>query len=389
MKIYSIEEIVKATNNYLNPKPEALLKKNNATKKIKLSSESESIIIEAEKSILQQEKNIQNVEKTLVLKNEISTTTNSKINSLNYKIKIKPELKDHMINELYLYLKRKVTKNTLKLIIEEQEEIKNLKNKINFLKQIENKLKNNYEILKNQHESALEYNKELQINKKQLNIENKELKINNDVIQNDLNEVTKIKEMLDIENKELKINNDVLQNDINQVGKNKENLDINNKKLKINLKETKKNLKDSLEKNRSFEINSAELKNTLSRYIVNSKKIQEKLNLVEESKNLKLEKEAKQVKFYQDENIRLSSELLSTQKKNEITKENLNNIEIEKEKISNKIKDLNKSIEEKTNVISSPLIRDASVDAKKNVDKLDDKEQKSLDEAISRIFAKI
>jgi hypothetical protein len=389
MKIYSIEEIVKATNNYLNPKPEALLKKNNATKKIKLSSESESIIIEAEKSILQQEKNIQNVEKTLVLKNEISTTTNSKINSLNYKIKIKPELKDHMINELYLYLKRKVTKNTLKLIIEEQEEIKNLKNKINFLKQIENKLKNNYEILKNQHESALEYNKELQINKKQLNIENKELKINNDVIQNDLNEVTKIKEKLDIENKELKINNDVLQNDINEVGKNKENLDINNKKLKINLKETKKNLKDSLEKNRSFEINSAELKNTLSRYIVNSKKIQEKLNLVEESKNLKLEKEAKQVKFYQDENIRLSSELLSTQKKNEITKENLNNIEIEKEKISNKIKDLNKSIEEKTNIISSPLIRDSSVDAKKNVDKLDDKEQKSLDEAISRIFAKI
>ena len=389
MKIYSIEEIVKATNNYLNPKPEALLKKNNATKKIKLSSESEGIIIEAEKSILQQEKNIQNVEETLVLKNEISTTTNSKINSLNYKIKIKPELKDHMINELYLYLKRKVTKNTLKLIIEEQEEIKNLKNKINFLKQIENKLKNNYEILKNQHESALEYNKELQINKKQLNIENKELKINNDVIQNDLNEVTKIKEKLDIENKELKINNDVLQNDINEVGKNKENLDINNKKLKINLKETKKNLKDSLEKNRSFEINSAELKNTLSRYIVNSKKIQEKLNLVEESKNLKLEKEAKQVKFYQDENIRLSSELLSTQKKNEITKENLNNIEIEKEKISNKIKDLNKSIEEKTNIISSPLIRDASVDAKKNVDKLDDKEQKSLDEAISRIFAKI
>jgi len=389
MKIYSIEEIVKATNNYLNPKPEALLKKNNATKKIKLSSESEGIIIEAEKSILQQEKNIQNVEKTLVLKNEISTTTNSKINSLNYKIKIKPELKDHMINELYLYLKGKVTKNTLKLIIEEQEEIKNLKNKINFLKQIENKLKNNYEILKNQHESALEYNKELQINKKQLNIENKELKINNDVIQNDLNEVTKIKEKLDIENKELKINNDVLQNDINEVGKNKENLDINNKKLKINLKETKKNLKDSLEKNRSFEINSAELKNTLSRYIVNSKKIQEKLNLVEESKNLKLEKEAKQVKFYQDENIRLSSELLSTQKKNEITKENLNNIEIEKEKISNKIKDLNKSIEEKTNIISSPLIRDASVDAKKNVDKLDDKEQKSLDEAISRIFAKI
>ena len=76
-------------------------------------------------------------------------------------------------------------------------------------------------------------------------------------------------------------------------------------------------------------------------------------------------------------------------KKNEITKENLNNIEIEKEKISNKIKDLNKSIEEKTNIISSPIIKGASDDGKKNVDKLNDKEQKSLDEAISRIFAKI
>ena len=347
MNVYSIKEIVEATNNILNSKPEASQKKNNETKEIKLSPETESIIVEEEKSILQQEKNIQNAEKTLVLKNEISTTTDSKINSSNYKIKIKPEVKDHMINELYLYLKRKVRKNTLKLIIEEQEEIKNLKNKINFLKQIESELKNNYEILKNHYESALE------------------------------------------NNKELKINNDVLQNDLNEVTKNKENLDIKNKELKINLKETKKNLKDSLEKNRSFEINNAELKNTLSRYIVNYKKIQEKLNLVNESKNLKLEEEVKKVKFYQDENIRLSSELLSTQKKNEITKENLNNIEIEKEKISNKIKDLNKSIEEKTNIISSPIIKSTSHDAKKDVDKLNDKEQKSLDEAISRIFAKI
>ena len=92
MKIYSIKEIVQATNNILNSKPEASLQKNNATKKIKLSPETESIIIESEKSILQQEKNIQNVEKALVLKNEISNTNDSKINSSNYKIKIKPDI---------------------------------------------------------------------------------------------------------------------------------------------------------------------------------------------------------------------------------------------------------------------------------------------------------
>ena len=160
----------------------------------------------------------------------------------------------------------------------------------------------------------------------------------------------------------------------------------NNEELKLNLHNLEKRL---VEKNRSFKINNAELKNTLSRYIVNYKKIQEKLNLVKESKNLKLEKEAKKIKFYQDENTRLSSELLSMQKRNDIFKENFKNIEMEKEKISSKIKDLNKSIEEKTNIISSPIIKSTSHDAKKDVDKLNDKEQKSLDEAISRIFAKI
>jgi len=190
-------------------------------------------------------------------------------------------------------------------------------------------------------------------------------------------------------NKELKNNNKILQNDLNEITKNKENLDKRNKVLKINLKQTKKNLKDSLEKNRSFEINNAEIKNTLSRYIVNYKKLQEKLNLVKDSKNLKLEKELQKVKFYQNENIRLSSGLLSMQKRNDIFKENFKNIEMEKEKISSKIKDLNKSIEEKTNIISSPIIKSFSEVAKKDIEKLDDKEQKSLDEAINRIFAKV
>ena len=381
MKIYSIKEIVEATNNIYNSKTKA-------SKKINLSPENENTITEAEKSITLQ-KNLQNEEKVLVLKKEISTANDSKIDPPNYKITIKPEVKDHMINELYLYLKKKIRKNTLKIIIEEQLEIKNLKNEINFLKKIKYELTNNYKILKNNYESTLEINKEL--------------KTNNKILQSDLNEVTKNKEDLNIENnelknnyestleinKELKNNNKILQNDLNEITKNKENLDKRNKVLKINLKQTKKNLKDSLEKNRSFEINNAEIKNTLSRYIVNYKKLQEKLNLVKDSKNLKLEKELQKVKFYQNENIRLSSELLSMQKRNDIFKENFKNIEMEKEKISSKIKDLNKSIEEKTNIISSPIIKSSSDDAKKDIEKLDDKEQKSLDEAINRIFAKV
>ena len=65
---------------------------------------------------------------------------------------------------------------------------------------------------------------------------------------------------------------------------------------------------------------------------------------------------------------------------------NLTDIEIEKDEISNKIKELSKSIEEKTNIVSTNFVKDNS----KSVDeKLNFKEQKNLDEVINKIFSKI
>ena len=130
MKIYSIKEIVKATNSFLNSETKTLPKKSKKIKDIKLPPETESIIVEAESTILDENK-----KRLLSLKNEVLNVPQNSIDSFNYKIKIKPEVKDHMINELYLYLKKKVRKSTLKLIIDEQLEIKNLKNKVNILKQ--------------------------------------------------------------------------------------------------------------------------------------------------------------------------------------------------------------------------------------------------------------
>jgi len=345
MNIYSIEEIVKATNNLLKPESKNIIKKNNITKQVKIPIDTENLITEAEKALLLLKKNNQNIEMPLILRNEISIT--SEINSINYKIKIKPEIKDRMINELYIYLKKKIKKNTLKLIIDEQVEIKNLRNKINLLIQNEIKLKNNYQILEDNYKYTLE------------------------------------------NNKILKNNNSILQNNLNQVTINKEQLHMENKELKINLKETKLNLEQSLGKNRSFEVNNNELKNTISRYIVNYKKLQEKINLLKKSENLKLEDETKKIKFYQDENIRLSSELLSMQKNNETIKGNLSHVELEKQKISNKIQELNKSIEGKSNIVVSSFAKETPEDAKKDISKLNDVEQKSLDEVINRIFAKI
>ena len=121
MKIYSIKEIVKATNSFLNPETKTLPKKSKKIKNIKLPPKTKSIIAEAESTILDENK-----KRSLLLKNEVLNVPRNSIDSFNYKIKIKPEVKDHMINELYLYLKKKVRKSTLKLIIDEQLEIKNL-----------------------------------------------------------------------------------------------------------------------------------------------------------------------------------------------------------------------------------------------------------------------
>ena len=76
-------------------------------------------------------------------------------------------------------------------------------------------------------------------------------------------------------------------------------------------------------------------------------------------------------------------------KKNENIKVNLNDIEKEKEKISSTIKQLSKSIEEKTNVFSTEFIKENNKKTEEKIDKLDNKEQKNIDEVINRIFSKI
>ena len=384
MKIYSIKEIVKATNSFLNPETKTLPIKSKKIKNIKLPPKTKSIIAEAESTILDENK-----KRSLLLKNEVLNVPRNSIDSFNYKIKIKPEVKDHMINELYLYLKKKVRKSTLKLIIDEQFEIKNLRNKVNILKQNEANLKNSYQTLKNEHESVLLDNKNLEINKIQLNSEINELRIGNEVLQNNVNQVTENNNQLDKKIVELKTDNNVLHNNLNQVTENNNQLDIENKDLKGDFDKTKNDLNENIEKNRSNEIHNLELKNTVSRYIVNTKKIQEKLDLAEKSNYLKLEAQTEKVKFYQEENVRLSSELLAVQKKNTTIKENLNSIETEKEEISNKIKELNKSIDEKTNIIPSNFIKQSLVKTEEKTETLNDKEQKGLDEVINRIFAKI
>ena len=178
----------------------------------------------------------------------------------------------------------------------------------------------------------------------------------------------------------------------------------NNNQLKLNLNNLEKKL---LEKNRSFEINNAELKNTLSRYIVNYKKIQEKLNLVKETKKdfneisldtSKIDEMISKIKFYQEENTRLSSEVTNIKKNYKIIKDNFTEVANEKNNIFKKIKELNNSLI-KNNIIGTPFVKETVVedsinskilnditDANLKNDKEKTKKSSDLDDQINNIF---
>ena len=205
-----------------------------------------------------------------------------------------------------------------------------------------------------------------------------------------------------------------------------------NYQLTLNLKNSEKRV---LETDRSFKSNNAELKNTLSRYIANYKKLQEKLNLVNESKkdfneifldkskrdemiskikfyqdeNTRLSNEKSldtskkdemisKIKFYQDENTRLSSEIINFKKKYETIKNNFTDVENKKNNIFKKVKEINNSLI-KNNIIGTPFVKETVVEDSINSKILNDitdtnlkKEKKkteqnnNLDDQISNIF---
>ena len=257
-----------------------------------------------------------------------------------------------------------------------------------------------------------DYNKDKEINqvtKNFLDIKRSADQLNNNVKQQTLkiknSIVSQETELKKLQNEEIIFNQKRLQaNIIDNQKKLINEYRENNEELKFNLSNLEKKL---LEKDRSFKINNEELKNTLSRYIVNYKKLQEKLNLDIETKkdsnetSLDKSKEDEiisKIKFYQDENTRLSSEIIKIKKNYETIKENFTDVENQKNDIFKKIKELNNSLI-KNNIVGTPFIKETieedSISSKilnditnKNLNKEKKKTEKNnnLNEAINNIF---
>ena len=280
-QLYSTPEIIEACDDILNRPQE--------------NSKIEGIIIKKENKH----------QHPLLLVNEISNDTisktkNSFLNDLvtndvnsrkNYEIDDK--IKNEIIIKIYNLCKKKIKKNTLKLIVDQQIEIKKFQKEINYL---------------NENKKALEAS-------------------NHNFVSN-LDKITEDKKML-IEN---------------------------NKKIQEELFSQKSNFKKS--------------------------------NLLHNSNSGKLTELNNKLKFSQDENLRLSSEVFNSRKKYNVIKKQLYDFELQKNQLSNQIQELNDTVN-KSNLVTPSFINELPSEATEDIKKLGKKNATALDTAIKKIFNKL
>ena len=310
-KHFSISEIIKASDNILNT-PSKSSKINN----IKITKN--------------------NYSSPLLLVNEISKNASPKanmsfINNLNKNnININEKIKNEIINELYNLFKKKIKKNTLKIIFDQQIEIKKFQKKIEYLNESKKILENN--------------NHDLQSNLNQIIEDKKILENNNHDLQSNLNQIIEDKKVL--EN-----NNHDLQSSLDKIIEEKEMLIEKNTRAQEEL---------SLEKS----------------------------NLLNNSNNEKLTELNNKLKFYQDENLRLSRDLSNSQETHHIIKKQLNDFEKQKNQISNQIQELNNSVS-KSNLLTPTFVNELAPEASQDLKNLNNQDMTNLNETIKKIFKKL
>jgi len=267
-----------------------------------------SEIIEASNNILNESSNNLTITKNnhpepLLLVNEISEDLN-----------IDEKIKNEIIKELYLFFKKKIRKNTLKIIFEQRIEIKKFERKINYLND----------------------------NKKILETNNHNLQFNIDKI---------------IEDKKiLETNNHNLQSNIDKTIEDKKILTERNKNIQADLSLLKSNLKNNLENEKNLN-------------------------------NEKLATSNDKLKFYQEDNLRLSNELFVSKERYNIIKKQLHDFELQKKQLSNQIQKLNNSINE-SNLITPTFTDNLPAEATEDFKKTNDKDVASLNKKINQLFDK-
>ena len=345
ISIYSIKEIIEASENILSSSAKKIypISNHDSINDIKMNIENPLILEKKQKIQNQIPKEIEDI---------ISVAEKSKLKIDSKEVSnknqiIKPMIKEKIklndvVDQLYNLFNKKIKKNTLKLIVGLKNEITSLDEKITTLEQKEKKIKLTNKLLKEDilnladQESVLKQSvekKELDIssiNEKLIKNENKITDLENDYT-NLENDKTDLKTKINIQqnqNNELEINNKELSSELNTHKNKIIDLENDNKKLKEQVQVLG-------QKNLDLEITLDKLKTVDDKNQNNSdivKTLEEKIN------------------FYQEENIRISNDLIESRKKYDITKNQIEGFENQRSTLLDKINSVNEVINNSSNV---------------------------------------
>ena len=193
-------------------------------------------------------------------------------------------------------------------------------------------------------------------------------------------------EIQNLRNEEILLERSQIQSDIQDNQKLIiEEYKANINKLKLDLEQLNVKSQELNDSNRKLLINNNELKNTISRYIKHNKNLQSSLNEIKEIKSEYLDSKSqvvemtKQIKFYQDDNSRLSNEIIIIQKKYEMIKKNFDITEKEKNDIFKQIQNLSNSLTS-NNIVGTPYVKEILEEDTINSKALNDISHKNVED---------
>ena len=404
--VFSIKDIVDATNNILESsnKSENMLSKEITHVKLKkkiytptdtsplfeenvspLALKDPPIILEDTSLILKEKDSIQTSIPTeierIIIEAEDAKNLSSKLSQYDHVknddlIKNQPKengvSKKILIDDLYDKFGKKIKKNTLKLILELRNEIFTLNNKIISLKNKNDQSDQNNIFLKNDinqlqnDERKLNYNikknkQDFEIIKKQYENTISEFKLN------ELVQQTKIQKLQD----------DILFNDkLLNDSKNKNlKLEKENSELKKQLSNVQ-HLNIYKEELQKLKLKNIDLEDTVNKFKSLNNDDNQNLDIIKTLED--------KIKFYQEENIRVGSELVESNKKFSVTKESLDALQNQRSDLIEKLNSINHVIKGE-NIISNLFNEDS--DKENNNYKPENKiKSKDINKEIKDIF---
>ena len=353
INIYSIQEIVEATNNILQ-RPN---NKNKTNKKTQIK-EKEEVPFLLTDSIEVQKIN------TKDSSNKVKTSKSFIIQK--NKTKIKSQKEKQSIDDIYIKLNKKIKKNSLKLIFDQQAEINKLNNTITDLKQL------NETILSEQNILNLKLN-ELKNIKDTLILEKNSLS-------EQLENIIAKQMSSDIQIDDLKKNKIILEKQINELSNKKNSLSNEKDFLNEQLNDLKTKQSSSEIEIKQLKKEKLELENKIDEIQTQNENNKKKIYDISEIENKN--------KFFQDENIRIGSELLEIKKKHDILKKEIEKYENQKSNLISKINSVNEALSD-TNILTN--VFENKVQNKVNIidhNRIETEISKNLDEKIKNIFSK-